>query len=271
MINPSSFENQSFQGSEERIGEAFIEFHGYLQEILGNNILLLCGGDSYKFHTAGRPFLVEIQNTCLFPFEVGVRNLKVEGSEGWALVQEGEAVKQVFPLSNLFVNYKYKIRGDLHICLMGDSGVAKSQLLKHIINVAPRGIYTTGKGSCSKNIDCCPADKDQNKKHHPLDLNTLKGHRDSSTGLCFSSDGSNLATDVEGFYQQCDPGTCLERNLCLYGFPNEVWEVNLTYAEEVPPKLLDLALVILGCSLLPTILVGDLDLINLIGGGYLIL
>ncbi|CAL0308498.1 unnamed protein product [Lupinus luteus] len=40
-----------------------------------------------------------------------------------------------------------KIRGDLHICLMGDPGVAKSQLLKHIITVAPRGVYTTGKGS----------------------------------------------------------------------------------------------------------------------------
>ncbi|CAM8894374.1 unnamed protein product [Rhodiola kirilowii] len=39
------------------------------------------------------------------------------------------------------------IRGDLHICLMGDPGVAKSQLLKHIVNVAPRGVYTTGKGS----------------------------------------------------------------------------------------------------------------------------
>eukprot|EP00166_Cyanidium_caldarium_P001599 ctg_1812.g697 len=40
-----------------------------------------------------------------------------------------------------------RMRGDLHICLMGDPGVAKSQLLRYICNVAPRGVYTTGKGS----------------------------------------------------------------------------------------------------------------------------
>lgn len=40
-----------------------------------------------------------------------------------------------------------RLRGDLHICLMGDPGVAKSQLLKHITKVAPRAVYTTGKGS----------------------------------------------------------------------------------------------------------------------------
>ncbi|WRX10694.1 Cytochrome P450 - like 10 [Theobroma cacao] len=56
--------------------------------------------------------------------------------------------------------------------------------------------------------------KDQNKRHHPLDLNTLKGHADSVAGLCFSSDGRNLATeefrperwlDEDGMFQPESP------------------------------------------------------------------
>jgi DNA replication licensing factor MCM7 len=40
-----------------------------------------------------------------------------------------------------------KIRGELNICLMGDPGIAKSQLLKHVCKIAPRAVYTTGRGS----------------------------------------------------------------------------------------------------------------------------
>ncbi|XP_062156412.1 uncharacterized protein LOC133864175 [Alnus glutinosa] len=50
------------------------------------------------------------------------------------------------------------------------------------------------KKSHSKAHSHSAADKDQNKRHHPLDLNTLKGHGDSVTGICFSSDGQSLAT-----------------------------------------------------------------------------
>ncbi|KAJ7555464.1 hypothetical protein O6H91_05G039300 [Diphasiastrum complanatum] len=47
-----------------------------------------------------------------------------------------------------------------------------------------------------------------------------------------------LSTDVEEFCQQCDPE---RENLCLYGFPNGNWEVNLP-AEEVPAELPEPAL-----------------------------
>ncbi|XP_020701320.1 PHD finger protein ALFIN-LIKE 8 isoform X1 [Dendrobium catenatum] len=47
-----------------------------------------------------------------------------------------------------------------------------------------------------------------------------------------------LTTDMEKFYELCDPE---KENLCLYGNPNETWEVALP-AEEVPPELPEPAL-----------------------------
>lgn len=40
-----------------------------------------------------------------------------------------------------------KIRGNINICVMGDPGVAKSQLLTFIDRIATRSQYTTGRGS----------------------------------------------------------------------------------------------------------------------------
>ncbi|CAN6701218.1 unnamed protein product [Malus baccata var. baccata] len=47
-----------------------------------------------------------------------------------------------------------------------------------------------------------------------------------------------LTSDVEKFFQMCDPE---KENLSLYGYPSEQWEVNLP-AEEVPPELPEPAL-----------------------------
>lgn len=41
----------------------------------------------------------------------------------------------------------HKIRGDINILLLGDPGTAKSQFLKYAQRIAPRAIYTTGKGA----------------------------------------------------------------------------------------------------------------------------
>lgn len=45
------------------------------------------------------------------------------------------------------VNDKHRIRGDVNVLLLGDPGCAKSQLLKGAQLLAPRAVYSTGKGA----------------------------------------------------------------------------------------------------------------------------
>jgi len=44
------------------------------------------------------------------------------------------------------------IRGDIHVLLIGDPGTAKSQMLKYVAKVAPRGIYTSGRGTTAAGL-----------------------------------------------------------------------------------------------------------------------
>jgi replicative DNA helicase Mcm len=44
------------------------------------------------------------------------------------------------------------IRGELNILLVGDPGTAKSQLLQYIAAIAPRGLYTSGRGTTAAGL-----------------------------------------------------------------------------------------------------------------------
>jgi replicative DNA helicase Mcm len=44
------------------------------------------------------------------------------------------------------------LRGDIHVLLIGDPGIAKSQLLRYVIKLSPRGIYTSGQSSTSAGL-----------------------------------------------------------------------------------------------------------------------
>ncbi|EIE86614.1 hypothetical protein RO3G_11325 [Rhizopus delemar RA 99-880] len=44
-------------------------------------------------------------------------------------------------------NGSSQFRGDINVLLVGDPGTSKSQLLQYVHKIAPRGVYTSGKGS----------------------------------------------------------------------------------------------------------------------------
>jgi len=71
----------------------------------------------------------------------------------FGLETEKEAIAlQMFGGTHKTMEDKTVIRGDIHILLVGDPGVAKSQLLRYMSNLAPRGIYASGKASSSAGL-----------------------------------------------------------------------------------------------------------------------
>lgn len=53
-----------------------------------------------------------------------------------------------------------RIRGDIHVLLVGDPGIAKSQILRYVVKIAPRGVYASGKGATNAGLTAA-ATKDE--------------------------------------------------------------------------------------------------------------
>lgn len=75
---------------------------------------------------------------------------------------EKEAIAlQLFGGIPKIMSDKNRARGDIHILLVGDPGVAKSQLLAYVAKLAPRGIYASGKSASAAGLTAAAIRSDE--------------------------------------------------------------------------------------------------------------
>jgi replicative DNA helicase Mcm len=104
-----------------------------------------------------------------------------------------------------------RIRGDMHMLLIGDPGTGKSQLLQYVKNIAPRSVYTSGKGSSAAGL-CVTGD---------TRVHTADGFRPIG----------ELAREEHP--EPVDADTSAEREFNVYTYDRETGEVGLAESSHV--------------------------------------
>jgi replicative DNA helicase Mcm len=66
-----------------------------------------------------------------------------------------------------------RVRGDIHLLFVGDPGVAKSQLLRYMVKLSPRGVFASGKSASSSGLTAAAVKDDLGDGRWTLEAGAL--------------------------------------------------------------------------------------------------
>lgn len=101
--------------------------------------ILNCDDLKWLREIAMHPNTIDILAECIAPKIWG----NIEIKKGALLMMTGGVQK---------ITSNCKLRGDINMCIVGDPGTAKSEILKYVESFAPRAIFTSGKGSTAAGL-----------------------------------------------------------------------------------------------------------------------
>jgi len=96
-------------------------------------------------------------------------------------------------------------RGDVHVLLVGDPGIAKSVILRYAVKVAPRGVYTSGQGTTKAGLTAAAIKEEFNDGRWTIEAGALVL---ADTGLAAVDDLDKMSdTDRSGLHEAMEQQT----------------------------------------------------------------